>query len=98
MPWATFWCRAHLDPQFYKKIFGLLLLVVGLDMVTGVTETLRQRQAHRAIPVRARRDAPAPSLRPAANDHVGVLRQLTLPGCPFQTSTSVGDKKIVRHP
>jgi uncharacterized membrane protein YfcA len=41
----------HLDPRLYKKLFGLLLLVVGLDMVTGVTDTLRQRQAHRAIPV-----------------------------------------------
>ena len=53
----------HLDPQFYKKIFGLLLLVVGFDMVTGVTETLRQRQAHRAIPVEsaAGRASPVPS-------------------------------------
>ena len=41
----------HLDPRLYKKLFGLLLLVVGLDMVTGVTDTLRQRQAHRATPV-----------------------------------------------
>jgi uncharacterized membrane protein YfcA len=41
----------HLDPRLYKKLFGLLLLVVGLDMVAGFTDTLRQRQTHRAIPV-----------------------------------------------
>jgi uncharacterized membrane protein YfcA len=41
----------HLDPQFYKKIFGLLLLVVGFDMVAGVTDALRQRQAPRATPM-----------------------------------------------
>jgi uncharacterized membrane protein YfcA len=43
----------HLDPRLYKKLFGLLLLVVGLDMVTGVTDTLRQRQAYRATPVQS---------------------------------------------
>jgi uncharacterized membrane protein YfcA len=41
----------HLDPRLYKKLFGLLLLVVGLDMGAGFTDTLRQRQAHRATPV-----------------------------------------------
>ena len=37
----------HLDPSLYKKLFGLLLLVVGLDMVSGFTDTLRPRQEHR---------------------------------------------------
>jgi uncharacterized membrane protein YfcA len=41
----------HLDPRFYKKLFGLLLLVVGLDMVSGCTDTLRQRQEQGAAPV-----------------------------------------------
>ena len=41
----------HLDPRIYKKIFGLLLLVVGLDLVTGATDVLRQRQEQRATPV-----------------------------------------------
>ena len=35
----------------YKKLCGLLLLVVGLDMVTGLTDVLRQRQEHRATRV-----------------------------------------------
>jgi hypothetical protein len=32
----------YLDPGLYKKLFGLLLLVVGLDMVIGFTDALRQ--------------------------------------------------------
>jgi uncharacterized membrane protein YfcA len=41
----------HLNPRLYKKLFGLLLLVVGLDMVSGFTDTLRQRQEQDAAPV-----------------------------------------------
>jgi uncharacterized membrane protein YfcA len=41
----------YLDPRLYKKVFGLLLLVVGLDLVTGATDALRQRQEQRATPV-----------------------------------------------
>jgi uncharacterized membrane protein YfcA len=41
----------HLDPRIYKKIFGLLLLVVGLDLVTGASDALRQRQEQHATPV-----------------------------------------------
>ncbi|HEY7492138.1 MAG TPA: TSUP family transporter [Candidatus Tectomicrobia bacterium] len=41
----------HLDPKLYKKLFGFLLLVVGLDMVSGFTDVLRQRQEHRVTRV-----------------------------------------------
>jgi uncharacterized membrane protein YfcA len=55
----------HLDPRLYKKLFGLLLLVVGLDMISGFTDTLRQRQAYYATRMervaRVTRSAPAPS-------------------------------------
>jgi uncharacterized membrane protein YfcA len=41
----------HLDPKLYKKLFGLLLLVVGLDMLSGFTDALRQRQEPHATRV-----------------------------------------------
>jgi hypothetical protein len=33
----------QLDPTLYKRIFGVLLLLVALDMVTGFTDTLKKR-------------------------------------------------------
>ena len=59
----------HLDPRLYKKLFGLLLLVVGLDMVTGFTDTLRQRQEQHAAST-ARTAVLASVL--AANDNVAL--------------------------
>ena len=59
----------HLDPRLYKKLFGLLLLVVGLDMVTGFTDTLRQRQAQPAASTE--RTAVLASVR-AGNDNVAL--------------------------
>ena len=55
----------HLEPRLYKKLFGLLLLVVGLDMVTGFTDALRQRQEQRVTPVESAAElaSPAHSLR-----------------------------------
>jgi uncharacterized protein len=41
----------HLAPKLYKKLFGLLLLVVGLDMLSGFTDALRQRQEPHATRV-----------------------------------------------
>ena len=35
----------RLSPRLYKTLFGLLLLVIGLDLVTGWTDALRARQA-----------------------------------------------------
>jgi len=57
----------HLDLRLYKKLFGLLLLVVGLDMVIGGTDALRQRQAQHA----AERTAALASVR-AANENVAL--------------------------
>jgi uncharacterized membrane protein YfcA len=34
----------RLSPRLYKTLFGLLLLVIGLDLVTGWTDGLRARQ------------------------------------------------------
>jgi uncharacterized membrane protein YfcA len=60
----------YLDPRLYKKLFGLLLLVVGLDMVIGVTDALRQWQDQRATPVERAAELARPAHSPAANDHV----------------------------
>jgi hypothetical protein len=43
--------RKPFDPKLYKKLFGLLLLVVGLDMLSGFTDALRQRQEPHATRV-----------------------------------------------
>ena len=59
----------HLDLRLYKKLFGLLLLVVGLDMVIGFTDILRQRQAQHAAATE--RTAVRASVR-AAHDHVAL--------------------------
>jgi uncharacterized protein len=59
-----------LDPRLYKKLFGLLLLVVGLDMVTGLTDALRQRQAQRTTPVERAAELASPAHAPAGNDYV----------------------------
>jgi uncharacterized membrane protein YfcA len=59
-----------LDPRLYKKLFGLLLLVVGLDMVGGFTDTLRQRQAQGATPVERAAGLLSPAHALAANDDV----------------------------
>jgi uncharacterized membrane protein YfcA len=59
----------HLDPRLYKKLFCLLLLMVGLDMVTGFTDTLRQRQAQHTASTE--RTAVRASVR-AANDNVAL--------------------------
>jgi uncharacterized membrane protein YfcA len=61
---------AALDPRLYRKLFGLLLLVVGLDMVGGVTDALRQRQAAGATPVERRAGLARPAHAPAAHDAV----------------------------
>src|SRR5262245_14251926 len=61
-----------LDPRLYKKLFGLLLLSVGLDMVAGFTDVLRQRQAPRATPVERAAGFADPAHSPAAN-HDGCL-------------------------
>jgi hypothetical protein len=55
----------HLDPRIYKKIFGLLLLVVGLDLVTGATDALRQRQEQRAMPVESAAELASPTRSPS---------------------------------
>jgi uncharacterized membrane protein YfcA len=60
----------YLDPRVYKKLFGLLLLVVGLDMVTGFTDAQRQRQEQRATPVERAAGLPIPAHSSAAHDHV----------------------------
>jgi uncharacterized membrane protein YfcA len=54
----------HLDPRIYKKIFGLLLLVMGLDLVTGATDALRQRQEQRATPVESGMRLASPTRSP----------------------------------
>jgi uncharacterized protein len=58
-----------LDPRVYKKLFGLLLLMVGLDMLTGFTDALRQRQEQRSIPVERATELAVPAYSPAAHDH-----------------------------
>jgi uncharacterized membrane protein YfcA len=60
-----------LDPGLYKKLFGLLLLVVGLDMVTGFTDALRQRQESRATQVERAAGLAGPAHSLAAHDHGG---------------------------
>jgi uncharacterized membrane protein YfcA len=59
-----------LDPRLYKKLFGLLLLVVGLDMVTGFTDALRQRHGQEATPVERAAGRAIPAHFSAAHDHV----------------------------
>jgi uncharacterized protein len=54
----------HLDPRLYKKIFGLLLLVMGLDLVTGATDALRQRQEQRATPMESGVQLASPTRSP----------------------------------
>jgi uncharacterized protein len=61
----------YLDPGLYKKLFGLLLLVVGLDMVTGFTDALRQRQESRATRVERAAGLASPAHSLAAHDHGG---------------------------
>jgi uncharacterized membrane protein YfcA len=60
-----------LDSGLYKKLFGLLLLVVGLDMVTGFTDALRQRQESRATQVERVAGLTDPAHSVAAHDHGG---------------------------
>jgi hypothetical protein len=59
-----------LDPRLYKKLFGLLLLAVGLDMVTGFTDALRQRHEQGATPVERAAGLATPAHFSAPHDHV----------------------------
>jgi uncharacterized membrane protein YfcA len=80
----------YLDAGLYKKLFGLLLLVVGLDMVTGFTDALRRRQESRATPVEraVRPSSPAHSL--GAHDHGGLASV-----DPCQANHVLPEKRVV---
>jgi uncharacterized protein len=61
-----------LDPRLYKKLFGLLLLAVGLDMVTGFTDALRQWNEQGATPVERAVGRATPAHFSPPHDHVSL--------------------------
>jgi hypothetical protein len=97
---------SYLDPRLYKKLFGLLLLVVGLDMVAGFTDALRQRQAARATPVERMAGLASLAHSPAASDDFclasGDQRRANHLGCWGATEHKTGfsqasDPKVPNH-
>jgi uncharacterized membrane protein YfcA len=61
----------YLDSGLYKKLFGLLLLVVGLDMVFGFTDALRQRVESPTPRIERAAGLASPAHSLAAHDHGG---------------------------
>jgi uncharacterized membrane protein YfcA len=61
-----------LDPRLYRKLFGLLLLAVGLDMVTGFSDALRRRHEQGATPVERAAGHAIPAHFSTPHDHVAL--------------------------